>query len=194
MPDSPLIPPPPRADGRNPPALTRVLTVKVDGEARVVRWDALTEGRVHMEVDGQSREFEAQRLSDGRWLLREGASQVVVDVDGRLPKGVATVSSRDGEARAVSVELVPPVAGQSVLGSSATEAKGPLTLRAMMPGRVVKVLVEAGQAVRAGQALLVVEAMKMQNDLICPRDGKILALHCAEGGAVEAHQELVSIG
>jgi glutaconyl-CoA decarboxylase len=117
-----------------------------------------------------------------------------VDVDGTFPKTTATVSAADGEMRAVALELALPAAPASTAMRATTSAGEPTTVRAMMPGRVVKVLVQVGQAVRTGEPLLVVEAMKMQNDIVAPRDAKVLALHCAEGVAVEAHQDLVSLG
>ncbi len=62
-----------------------------------------------------------------------------------------------------------------------------------MPGKVVKVLVRAGDAVKQGQALVVVEAMKMENELRSPKDGKVAELLVAEGQAVEANTRLCVI-
>jgi biotin carboxyl carrier protein len=61
-----------------------------------------------------------------------------------------------------------------------------------MPGRVVKVHVSAGDEVEAGQALLVVEAMKMENELRAKAPGKITEVHVAAGEAVEANAKLVT--
>jgi biotin carboxyl carrier protein len=63
-----------------------------------------------------------------------------------------------------------------------------------MPGRVVKILVKVGDLLAAGQAAVVVEAMKMENELRAPRGGVVKELRCAEGAAVEAGQDLVVIG
>ena len=62
-----------------------------------------------------------------------------------------------------------------------------------MPGKVVRVLVAAGDAVEAGQGLLVVEAMKMQNEMKSPRDGIIAKILVAEGATVAAGETLVVI-
>jgi biotin carboxyl carrier protein len=62
-----------------------------------------------------------------------------------------------------------------------------------MPGRVVKVLVKVGEKVAAGQPAVVVEAMKMENELRAPRAGLVLNLRCTEGETVEAGQDLVVI-
>lgn len=63
-----------------------------------------------------------------------------------------------------------------------------------MPGRVVKVLVAEGDAVTAGQGLVILEAMKMENEVRAPRDGVVDRLGVAEGDAVEAGSTLLEIG
>jgi biotin carboxyl carrier protein len=62
-----------------------------------------------------------------------------------------------------------------------------------MPGKVVRVLVEAGQAVEAGQGLIVVEAMKMQNELKSPKSGTVAELRAANGSTVNAGDVLVVV-
>ncbi len=59
-----------------------------------------------------------------------------------------------------------------------------------MPGKVVKLLVAAGDEVKQGQGLVIVEAMKMENELKSPKDGRIVELLVAEGQAVEANAKL----
>ena len=65
-------------------------------------------------------------------------------------------------------------------------------LRAPMPGRVVRVLCAAGDAVRAGQPLIVVEAMKMENELRAAGDATIADVHVVEGASVEGRALLVT--
>ncbi|HXT96077.1 MAG TPA: acetyl-CoA carboxylase biotin carboxyl carrier protein subunit, partial [Polyangia bacterium] len=69
----------------------------------------------------------------------------------------------------------------------------PVTIRSPIPGRVVKLLVKAEETVQAGQTVVVLEAMKMENELRAPRAGRVTAVRCAEGTAVEAGQDLVVI-
>jgi biotin carboxyl carrier protein len=64
---------------------------------------------------------------------------------------------------------------------------------ASMPGKVVRVLVGAGDAVEAGQGLVVVEAMKMQNEMKASRAGKVVAVPVQEGATVAAGEVLVTI-
>ena len=71
---------------------------------------------------------------------------------------------------------------------------GVQTVVAPMPGKVVRVLVAYGDEVKAGQGLLVVEAMKMQNEIKASRAGKILSLTVKEGATVAAGEVLAAIG
>ena len=70
---------------------------------------------------------------------------------------------------------------------------GPQRIDAPMPGKVVRVLVKQGDAVVEGQGLVVIEAMKMENELKSPRAGKVAELYAVEGAAVESGAKLVVI-
>ena len=70
-------------------------------------------------------------------------------------------------------------------GRSRTEGAGPLEIRAIIPGRVVSLAVVTGDTVVTGQPLLVLEAMKMQNELRAPRDGTVARIAALPGGTVE---------
>ena len=76
---------------------------------------------------------------------------------------------------------------------AAAKGEGRQTVSAMMPGQVIRVLVEVGQAVETGQRLIVVEAMKMQNEMKSPGPGKIVEIRTAPGAAVAAGQVLIVI-
>jgi biotin carboxyl carrier protein len=69
-------------------------------------------------------------------------------------------------------------------------SEGPRRITAPMPGKVVRILAPVGTAVEAGQAVLVIEAMKMQNELKSPKKGTVKKLTVVEGAAVEAGQAL----
>ncbi len=71
--------------------------------------------------------------------------------------------------------------------------EGRQTINAPMPGKVIRLLVAEGDTVDAGQGLLVVEAMKMQNEIKSPKAGKVVAIAVAEGAAVNPGQALVSV-
>jgi biotin carboxyl carrier protein len=75
--------------------------------------------------------------------------------------------------------------------SGAALGGGPLEIRAIIPGRVAAVVVAAGDQVEAGQPLLVVEAMKMQNELRAPRDGVVERVAVGPGDTIEIGDALV---
>ncbi|HKW76398.1 MAG TPA: biotin/lipoyl-containing protein [Terriglobales bacterium] len=72
-------------------------------------------------------------------------------------------------------------------------AQGPRKITAPMPGKVVRVLASVGDAVEAGQPVLVIEAMKMQNELKSPKKGVLKKLNVTPGAAVEAGQALAEV-
>jgi biotin carboxyl carrier protein len=94
-------------------------------------------------------------------------------------------------------ELGVEPAARAALRERATRARddatasGPLEIRAIIPGRVAAVLVAPGDAVVAGQSLLVVEAMKMQNELRAPRDGTVDRVATAADATIERGDLLV---
>ena len=71
--------------------------------------------------------------------------------------------------------------------------EGIATVRALMPGKVVRVLAAPGDSVEAGQGILVVEAMKMQNEMKAPRAGRVLKISVQAGSAVAAGDVLATI-
>jgi biotin carboxyl carrier protein len=110
-------------------------------------------------------------------LLVEGASHEV-GVEKR-PEGYVVHVPGD----AVAVRLQEAARGAA---PAAPRGDGPARLTAPMPGRVVRVLEAPGAEVAAGQGLVVIEAMKMENELKAPRAGRVQEVAVQEGQAVEA--------
>lgn len=92
--------------------------------------------------------------------------------------------------RIVHVDLRDPLA---LKGVRSEDAAGGGTLKAIMPGRIVRVLVEKGSAVAKGEGLLVLEAMKMENEVLAPRDGVVREIFVQEGQTVENGAVLVFV-
>jgi biotin carboxyl carrier protein len=93
--------------------------------------------------------------------------------------------------RAVASAAAPaPVAAAPVAKAAGGSAA---SVRSQLAGRIVSVDVAAGADVKAGQQLLVLEAMKMNTPVVAPRDGKVVAIHVAAGDTVEEHQALVDV-
>ncbi len=72
-------------------------------------------------------------------------------------------------------------------------SQGPKKITAPMPGKVVRILAPAGTSVEHGQGVIVIEAMKMQNELKSPKKGTVSKLNVSEGAAVEAGQALAEV-
>jgi biotin carboxyl carrier protein len=77
--------------------------------------------------------------------------------------------------------------------SAGAQADGAAQVVAVMPGKVVRVLVEQGETIEAGQGIVVVEAMKMQNELKSPRAGRVVELQARPGATVNAGDVLAVI-
>lgn len=72
-------------------------------------------------------------------------------------------------------------------------AKGGITVASPMPGKILAVKAAVGQAVKRGEPILILEAMKMENDIVAPEDGVVATIDCAVGDAVEAGAVLATL-
>jgi biotin carboxyl carrier protein len=172
--------------------LIRQFSVKGAGRERVVE---IENGRVAT-VDGRALALEAATVEPGVYVLREGPAQTVVYVDGAPPKLTLTLRRPGRDPVSVAVEVADARSAQvaALARASGGASAGPARVRSPIPGRVVKVLARAGDRVAAGQAIIVLEAMKMENELRAPRAGTIQEISCSEGSAVEAGQDLAVVG
>ena len=143
-------------------------------------------------------EVDVIELPSGALSVHIGGREIAVDV-ARVP---AALSVRvEGQVVDLTIEGTPPELGAVASGhrsyvrvesermraaAAATQgARGAADklLRSPMPGRVIKILVQAGDEVIAGQPVLVIEAMKMENELRAPRAGEVLEVPAREGQA-----------
>ena len=105
---------------------------------------------------------------------------------------------RQGEGYAVALregtfEVALAEAGAAGAVAHRKAASGPAKVFAPMPGKIVRVAAGAGQAVKAGECLLVMEAMKMENEIRAPRDGHVKDVRVNEGQAVESGALLILV-
>ncbi len=117
-------------------------------------------------MDGRSYEARVEEAADG----------LVVVIDGRR----------------FAIEVRDPRRLRPRRGAGAAE--GVQIIAAPMPGKIVRVLIAVGDEVAAGQGLLVVEAMKMQNEMKALRAGTVLTISAKEGSTVAAGETLATIG
>jgi biotin carboxyl carrier protein len=137
--------------------------------------------RVIATVGGNSYDLELTRASKQNFLIMADGRVFDCRVDGQPGSG-GTVDVRIGANR-YAITLVDPRRLRSALGSGA-HGEGAARIVAPMPGKVVRVLVEAGQQVESGQGVLVVEAMKMQNEMKAPKAGKVVSVNVELGATV----------
>ena len=130
-------------------------------------------------------------LPDGGFIVQLGQQKVVADVVG-IDKQQKTVTLRMLSQK-VTVQLKEPVdLLLEQLGMQQTSVRKINQLKAPMPGLVVRILVEEGQAVGAGEPLLILEAMKMENVFKAPADVIIKQIKVNEKQAVEKNTELIT--
>ena len=144
-------------------------------------------------VDADPNDIEVVPVERGVYLLRRGHEQSLVHVDGVGSKLTVEVRRPGMDPVLVIAEVSDGRRAPSVAAAIAGGVAPPVTIRSPIPGRVVKVMVKAGDRVTAGQTVVVVEAMKMENELRAPRAGEVQEVRCAEGAAVEAGQDLATL-
>jgi pyruvate carboxylase subunit B len=121
---------------------------------------------------------------DGRVTVDGIAYEVAVDGESAIIDGIAHQIQVSGlDAEPASIRSASPAPSASGVGA----------VRAVMPGSIVRVLVTVGDDVTADDVLLVLEAMKMENELHAPTAGVVTAIHVEPGQAVEMNAVLVEI-
>jgi 3-methylcrotonyl-CoA carboxylase alpha subunit len=159
-----------------------------DGEREVVVIaQRLRNGGLRLELPEGPSEARVQRLEDGRLSIGLGADMFTATVVRRtaLDGGIDYTLFMDGESR--RLRLVDPL---DVTQYEAT-ASADSMVRAPLPGKIIDLRVKAGDTVSKGQALLVLEAMKMEHTLAAPADGTVKSLRYAVGEQVPEGAELV---
>ena len=158
-------------------------------------------------IDGKPHRLELER-ADGRWDCRLDGREVLIDavvtrrdvlsllIDGRSYEIKREQTASDlhmwvGSTR-FAVELRDPRSLRSRRASGGDE-KGPKKLVAPMPGRIVRVLVAEKAEVEAGQGVVVVEAMKMQNEIKSPKKGTVQKILAAPGALVNSGDVLAIV-
>ena len=155
-------------------------------------------------VDGVERDIEITETAPDKYLVVMDGRRFEVDA-GAISSSTLSILLNDhaylaeivepqytvvrGNAVAVEVLDLRRMRLRRVQESTATH-DGPVTITSPMPGKVVAVLVQEGEEVEEGQGLVVVEAMKMENELKAPRAGVVRQLSAQQGVPVEAGKTL----
>ena len=147
--------------------------------------------RVVADVGGRRYDVEARASQPGLYLLLVDGHVFECRVEQTGAKQEALEVTVGGH-RAYPVTLTDP---KRLRGAQTSDSKtdGTAQILAPMPGKVVRVLVEAGAEVEAGAGLLIVEAMKMQNEMKSPKAGKVTSINVAAGATVNAGDVLAVV-
>ena len=146
------------------------------------------DGRVFAAVDGREHLLEVSEPEENVYLFKHNGKVIEVFVD---PVQGHCFNVRI-DTHEMNVSLLDPKRLRGS-GSGATAADGIIEIRSAMPGKVVRVLAEAGTEVEPGDGIIVVEAMKMQNELKSPKAGIVKELRVADGSTVNAGDVLAVI-
>jgi acetyl-CoA/propionyl-CoA carboxylase biotin carboxyl carrier protein len=166
--------------------MKKELLVTAAGREATITIDRASDGRWEIEVDGVRRDVEAHQVRPGTWSLVIDGHTHLVDLEPRarglaLSTGLAEalVTVEDAQTRRLRQSLTggAPVRGEEV--------------RAPIAGKVVKILAAAGDEIAAGQPVAVLEAMKMENEIVAERGGKVSEIKKDAGQSVETGELLM---
>lgn len=130
-----------------------------------------------------------------KFLIKVNGNQYEVEVeeirDGVLPASTATIVTPS-----VSAPVTAPAAAPATPAERKAPVAGPagsVKITAPMPGTILKVVANAGDSVKRGQVLLILEAMKMENEIVAPSDGTVATINVSKGASVNAGDLLASL-
>jgi biotin carboxyl carrier protein len=154
------------------------------------------EESLELQVDATADGTYRVQSPDGSWLpvsaLAKHGSVQLLSIAGR----VLSVQLSEGEVKLGQQRFSVQAESERTRGAArarASEAKGATRITAPMPGRIVRVSCAPGDAVSKGAALVVIEAMKMQNELCAKADGIVSAVHVASGATVDRGAVLIEL-
>jgi biotin carboxyl carrier protein len=164
-------------------------------------------GALHVDLDGRTHIVDARRINDSvvsMLVQLDGARASSRSVDAAFAQQPARRSLGEGgtagdfdvhlDGLTIPLQIRPAGSfGRQKKDGPEAHAVGPQRIIAPMPGKVVRVLVKPGDDVKARQGLVVVEAMKMENELRAARDGRVRDVAVAEGQSVDAGAVLLVV-
>ena len=150
---------------------------------------ATVENGVSVEIDGRRYELEVRESSGGVLLIKNGTSVYRCRVEAKRDTGKYEVGLR---GRSYQISIIDPKRLRSS-ENAAGHGHGIAEIVSPMPGKIVRILVEQGDTVEAGAGIIVVEAMKMQNEMKAPKAGVVISINAAEGATVSAGEVLAVI-
>jgi len=153
----------------------------------IVDVEELPSGALDVHVDGRRVAVDVAAIGTQLSVRVEGR-MVDLTTEGSLPDLRVVASGQHYSAR---VESERQRAADAT--KKGTREKSDKVVVSRMPGRIVKIFVQKGEVVEAGQPLLVMEAMKMENEICARSAGTVAEIHAVEGAAVESNARLVTL-
>lgn len=155
-------------------------------------------GLLHVELDGRTHLVDAHRVSESvvsMLVQLAGAAAPTRSIDAAFAaRGANGDLDVHLDGHTIPVQIRPAGSfGRQKKGGHGAHGAGPQRVTAPMPGKVVRVLVKPGDEVAARQGLVVVEAMKMENELRAARDGRVRDVAVKEGQSVDAGAVLLTV-
>ncbi len=165
------------------------LISQIDGQTIEVEIERQDPGLIAT-VDGRIYELEASVPEPNVYLLKHENKVYEIFVSSKSDPHDHVEVKVKGEEFDIAIEDPRSLRGSGV---NAESADGVSELRTAMPGKVVRIILEAGAQVAKGDGIIVVEAMKMQNEMKSPRDGSLKEIRFKEGDTVNAGDILAII-
>jgi biotin carboxyl carrier protein len=164
------------------------MKLKIDVASRTRTLELSRDGRrITGTLDGRALEADAVEVGPGIYSILIGGASFEAQVES-ASSGLTVIIG----GRRIPVCVLDPRQWQGRRGG-AIQAEGRQQIVAPMPGKVVRILVQEGEKVEAGQGILVVEAMKMQNEIRSPKTGAVERLMVTEGQAVNAGEVVAAV-
>jgi biotin carboxyl carrier protein len=170
--------------------MRREFIATVGSEQRSLIVENGENGSFHVSIDGHPLEVDAAAVGGGTWSLIIGGRSYLIDLEERHSGTV--VLTHTSETSLLVEDALRKRLADAVAGRNPGAGTGEV-IAAPIAGRVVKLLVAPGDAVSAGQAVAVLEAMKMENEINAERGGEVETVHVAAGDAVDTRDTLVTL-
>lgn len=116
-----------------------------------------------------------------------------ITVNGNVYDVTVEEGKTSGAAALAAKAAAPKAAVKAAAPAAPAGAQGAVKVEAPMQGKILKTVVSAGSAVKKGDVLVVLEAMKMENEICAPQDGTVATVECSVGDSVETGKVLVTM-
>jgi biotin carboxyl carrier protein len=170
--------------------MKRELIVTAEGRERsVVIEGDLDSGAVRVTIDGVAKDAQAKPIRPGTWSIIVDGRQHLVDLDKRRSGIAASVGASE-----VVLQVEDALHRRLAKAAQPRDRASGEALRAPIAGKVVKVLVAVGDVVAPHTPVIVLEAMKMENEIVSEHGGTVKAIHKQATQAVDTGDLLVELG